>query len=165
MTLTLRDLLVVWLSLLLGLCLQVMPLPDSWLIWRPDWLGLMLIYWCVAAPRRVGVLHGFGLGLLLDLIEGSPLGQNALVFSLLAYLSLLIYQRMRTYALLQQSVLVFVLLGIAQLIEQWLRTIFGPFSINLAFLLSALIGALLWPWLFTMLQALRRRFEYQMKDL
>ena len=152
-----RGLLLIWLSLLLALCLQVMPLPDAWLIWRPEWLGLMLIYWCVAAPQRIGVFHGFVLGLLLDLIEGSPLGQNALVLALLAYLSLLVYQRMRAYALIQQAVLVLVLLGIAQLIEQWLRTMFGPFSINLAFLLSALIGAALWPWLFTMLQALRRR--------
>lgn len=156
---TLRGLTMIWLSLLLALCLQVMPLPDAWLVWRPDWLGLMLIYWCVTLPQRVGVFHGFVLGLMLDLIEGSPLGQNALVFSLLAYLSLLVYQRMRAYALVQQAVLVFVLLGIAQLIEQWLRTIFGPFSINLAFLLSALIGAILWPWLFTMFQALRRRLS------
>ncbi len=154
-----RGLLTIWLSLLLALCLQVMPLPDAWLIWRPDWLGLILVYWCVTAPQRVGVFHGFVLGLLLDLIEGSPLGQNALVLSLLAYLSLLVYQRMRAYALVQQAVLVLVLLGIAQLTEQWLRTIFGPFSINLVFLLPALIGAVLWPWLFTMLQAMRRRLN------
>ncbi|MGC3872023.1 rod shape-determining protein MreD [Halomonas sp. GXIMD04776] len=154
---SLRTMLLIWLTLLLALCLQVMPLPDAWLVWRPEWLGLMLIYWCVAAPQRVGIIHGFILGLLLDLIEGSPLGQNALVLALLAYLALLVYQRMRAYSLVQQAVLVLVLLGIAQLVEQWLRTMFGPFSINLAFLLSALIGAVLWPWLFTMLQALRRR--------
>lgn len=153
----LPTLLLIWLTLLLALCLQVMPLPDAWLFWRPEWLGLMLIYWCVAAPQRAGIFHGFVLGLLLDLIEGSPLGQNALVLSLLAYLALLVHQRMRAYSLAQQSILVLVLLGIAQLLEQWLRTMFGPFSINLAFLLSALIGAVLWPWLFTMLQALRRR--------
>lgn len=156
---TTRGLLMIWLSLLLALCLQVMPLPDAWLIWRPDWLGLTLIYWCVSTPQRVGVFHGFVLGLLLDLIEGSPLGQNALMLSLLAYLSLLVYQRMRAYALVQQAVLVLVLLGIAQLTEQWLRTIFGPFSINLAFLLPALIGAILWPWFFTLLQAVRRRLN------
>ncbi|GEK47076.1 rod shape-determining protein MreD [Halomonas pacifica] len=153
-----RGLLLVWSSLLLALCLQVMPLPDGWLIWRPDWLGLMLVYWCIAAPHRVGVLHGFVLGLLLDLIEGAPLGHNALVFSLLAFLCALVYQRMRAYSLVQQAVLVFVLLGLTQLVRQWLTTLFGPFSIHLAFLLSSLIGALLWPWLFTMLQALRRRF-------
>lgn len=156
---TFRGLLMIWLSLLLALCLQVMPLPDAWLVWRPDWLGLILVYWCVVAPQRVGVFYGFVLGLLLDLIEGSPLGQNALVFSLLAYLALLLYQRMRAYALVQQAVMVFILLGIVQLVEQWLRTIFGPFSINLAFLLSALIGAVLWPWFFTLLQAVRRRLS------
>ncbi|WP_163649896.1 rod shape-determining protein MreD [Modicisalibacter sp. 'Wilcox'] len=154
---SLRSLLMTWVTLGLALCLQAMPLPDAWLIWRPDWLGLMLIYWCLVAPRRVGVFHGFVLGLLIDLVEGAPLGQNALVLSLLAYLSLLLYSRMRAYALIQQAVLVFVLLGIAQLVEQWLRTIFGPFAINLAFLLPALIGAVLWPWLFTLLQLLRRR--------
>ncbi|GHA91326.1 rod shape-determining protein MreD [Modicisalibacter luteus] len=156
---TFRGLLMIWLSLLLALCLQVMPLPDAWLVWRPDWLGLILVYWCVVAPQRAGVFYGFVLGLLLDLIEGSPLGQNALVFSLLAYLALLLYQRMRAYALVQQAVMVFILLGIVQLVEQWLRTIFGPFSINLAFLLSALIGAVLWPWFFTLLQAVRRRLS------
>ncbi|MDR5905518.1 rod shape-determining protein MreD [Franzmannia qiaohouensis] len=153
----LRGTLLIWLSLLLALCLQVMPLADVWLIWRPDWLGLMLIYWCVVMPQRVGVLHGFVLGLLLDLIEGTPLGQNALTLSLLAFLCALVYQRLRAYSLLQQAILVFMLLGIVQLIEQWLRTIIGPFSIHLAFLLPSLIGGLLWPWLFTLFQMLRRR--------
>ncbi|PAU75626.1 rod shape-determining protein MreD [Halomonas salipaludis] len=153
----LRGTLLIWLSLLLALCLQVMPLADVWLIWRPDWLGLMLIYWCVVMPQRVGVLHGFVLGLLLDLIEGTPLGQNALTLSLLAFLCALVYQRLRAYSLLQQAILVFMLLGIVQLIEQWLRTIVGPFSIHLAFLLPSLIGGLLWPWLFTLFQVLRRR--------
>ncbi|WP_129141882.1 rod shape-determining protein MreD [Modicisalibacter coralii] len=154
---SLRGLVMIWTTLVLALCLQVMPLPDAWLVWRPDWLGLMLVYWCVVAPQRVGVFYGFLFGLLLDLLEGAPLGQNALVLSLLTYLALLVYQRMRAYALIQQAVLVFIILGIAQLLEQWLRTIFGPFAINLVFLLPALIGAVLWPWLFTMLQMLRRR--------
>nr|WP_136255322.1 rod shape-determining protein MreD [Halomonas niordiana] len=154
----LRGYLLVWSTLLLALCLQVMPLADKWLMWRPDWLGLMLIYWCMVMPQRVGVFYGFILGILLDLIEGSPLGLNALALSLLAFLIALVYQRMRAYSLVQQAVLIVVLLGIVQLVEQWLMTLFGPFSIHLAFLLPSLIGALLWPWLFTMLQALRRRF-------
>ncbi|MBA2778813.1 rod shape-determining protein MreD [Billgrantia kenyensis] len=147
----------IWLTLLLALCLQVMPLAEGWQIWRPDWLGLMLIYWCMAAPDRVGVLHGFVLGVLLDLIEGAPLGQNALALSLLAFLSALVYPRFRAYSLVQQSLLVLVLLGLVQLLEQWLRTLFGPFSMHLAFLLPSLIGAALWPWLVTMFQAFERR--------
>lgn len=147
----------IWLTLLLALCLQVMPLADGWQIWRPDWLGLMLIYWCMKAPRRVGVFHGFALGILLDLIEGAPLGQNALLLSLLAFLCALVYPRFRAYSLLQQAVLILVLLGTVQLAEQWLRTLLGPFSIHLSFLLPSLIGAVLWPWLTTLFRALRRR--------
>ncbi|MGQ7247632.1 rod shape-determining protein MreD [Halomonas sp. V046] len=147
----------VWLTLALALCLQVMPMAEGWQVWRPDWLGLMLIYWCMQQPDRIGVFHGFVLGLLLDLIEGAPLGQNALTLSLLAFLGALVYPRFRTYSLLQQAVLIFVLLGMVQLVEQWLRTLFGPFSIHLSFLLPSLIGAALWPWLATLFKALARR--------
>ena len=147
----------VWFTLSLALCLQVMPLAEGWQIWRPDWLGLMLIYWCMSAPNRVGVFHGFVFGILLDLIEGAPLGQNALTLSLLAFFSALVYSRFRAYSLAQQALLILVLLGLVQLIEQWLRSLLGPFSMHLAFLLPSLIGAALWPWLATMFRAFERR--------
>ncbi|CAM4008793.1 rod shape-determining protein MreD [Vreelandella rituensis] len=149
--------LVIWLSLSLALCLQVMPLAEGWQVFHPDWLGLTLIYWCMRTPDRVGVYHGFVLGLLLDLIEGTALGQNALALALLAFLCALVYPRFRAYSLLQQAVLVLVLLGIVQLAEQWLRTLIGEFSIHLAFLIPSLISAALWPWLATMFKALEQR--------
>lgn len=151
------PLLVVWLTLLLALCLQAMPLAEGWQVYRPDWLGLMLIYWCMRVPDRVGVLHGFVLGILLDLLEGVPLGQNALTLSLLAFLCALVYPRFRAYSLVQQAVIVLVLLGIVQLLEQWVRTFLGNFSIHLAFLIPSLISAVLWPWLATMFYALEKR--------
>jgi rod shape-determining protein MreD len=151
------PILAIWLSLLLALCLQVMPLADGWQVYRPEWLGLMLIYWCMRAPDRVGVFHGFVLGILMDLIEGTALGQHALIYSLLAFLCALVYPRFRAYSLVQQSVLVLVLLGLVQLVAQWLRTIVGDFSIHLAFLIPSLISAFLWPWLSTMFQAFERR--------
>lgn len=151
------PLVVVWFSLVLALCLQVMPLAEGWQVYRPEWIGLMLIYWCMRAPDRVGVFHGFVLGVLLDLIEGTSLGQHALILSLLAFLCALVYPRFRAYSLVQQSVLVLVLLGLVQLIEQWLRTLTGEFSIHLSFLIPSLISAFLWPWLATMFKALERR--------
>lgn len=151
------PILVIWLSLLLALCLQVMPLADGWQVYRPEWLGLMLIYWCMRTPDRVGVFHGFVLGILMDLIEGTSLGQHALIYALLAFLAALVYPRFRAYSLVQQSALVLILLGLVQLVAQWLRTILGDFSIHLAFLIPSLISALLWPWLATMFQALERR--------
>ncbi|PRY66161.1 rod shape-determining protein MreD [Vreelandella songnenensis] len=151
------PLVVVWFSLVLALCLQVMPLAEGWQVFRPEWIGLMLIYWCMRVPDRVGVFHGFVLGVLLDLIEGTALGQHALILSLLAFLCALVYPRFRAYSLVQQSVLVLVLLGLVQLVEQWLRTLTGEFSIHLSFLIPSLISAFLWPWLATMFKALEKR--------
>lgn len=151
------PLVIIWFGFLLALCLQVMPLPDGWQVFRPEWIGLMLIYWCMRSPDRVGVFHGFVIGILMDLIEGTPLGQHALVLSLLAFLCALVYPRFRAYSLVQQSVLVLVLLGLVQLIEQWVRTLTGEFSIHLSFLIPSMISAVLWPWLSTMLRALERR--------
>ncbi|MBZ5486634.1 rod shape-determining protein MreD [Halomonas aquamarina] len=151
------PLVVVWFSLVLALCLEVMPLAEGWQVFRPEWIGLMLIYWCMRVPDRVGVFHGFVLGVLLDLIEGTALGQHALILSLLAFLCALVYPRFRAYSLVQQSVLVLVLLGLVQLVEQWLRTLTGEFSIHLSFLIPSLISAFLWPWLATMFKALEKR--------
>jgi rod shape-determining protein MreD len=93
----------------------------------------------------------------MDLIEGTALGQHALIFSILTFLAALVYPRFRAYSLVQQSVLVLVLLGLAQLIEQWLRTLTGVFSIHLSFLIPSLVSAFLWPWLSTMFKAIERR--------
>ncbi|OHV12267.1 rod shape-determining protein MreD [Kushneria phosphatilytica] len=150
---------VIWASLVLALLLQVMPLPEEWLLWRPDWLGMMLAFWCIVAPQRVGVFYGFIFGLLLDLLEGSPLGQNALLMSLLTWLCLLLYSRLRVYSLWQQAALITIVLGLIQLIDQWLRVVFDVASLHLEFVYAAVIGGVLWPWFFTLMQHVRRRFR------
>jgi rod shape-determining protein MreD len=149
---------VIPLSFLCALILQVMPLPEEWLLWRPNWVGLVLIYWCIITPYRVGVFHGFLIGMLIDLLQGTPLGENALLYATIAFLTLLLYQRMRIYALWRQAMLVTVVLALMQLFEQWLRAILLSAPLHLEFVYAALLGGILWPWLFTLMQVVRRRF-------
>ncbi|GHC32152.1 rod shape-determining protein MreD [Kushneria pakistanensis] len=149
---------VIPLSFLCALILQVMPLPEEWLLWRPNWAGLVLIYWCIITPYRVGVFHGFLIGILLDLLQGTPLGENALLYAAIAFLTLLLYQRMRIYALWRQAMLVTIVLALMQLFEQWLRTLLLGAPLHLEFVYAALLGGILWPWLFTLMQIVRRRF-------
>ncbi|MCM5703097.1 rod shape-determining protein MreD [Larsenimonas salina] len=150
--------LFIWISMLLALGLQVMPLPDPWLIWRPSWLGLMLAYWCLTKPSRVGVFHGFVFGLLLDLLEGTTFGHNAFLLSLLAYLVLLLYQRLRIYSVWQRAGMLVVVLGLIQLLDQWLRLVFGAQVLHIEFVYSAIIGGVLWPWWYTLIHLIQRRF-------
>ncbi|MGJ8524919.1 Rod shape-determining protein MreD [Halomonadaceae bacterium LMG 33818] len=151
--------LTIWITLIIALVLEVMPMPDSLLLFRPHWLAMALIYWCLAAPMRVGVFHGFIAGLFLDLLEGTPLGQNALLLSAVCFMALSLYQRMRVYSLWQQAPIIFVITGLALLGEQWLRVLFGTSRLHIQFVFPALVSGLLWPWFFTLMLHIKRRFN------
>lgn len=146
-------------SFFCALVLAVLPMP-AWLAWgRPEWVSLVLIYWVIALPHRAGLVTALGLGLLLDVTEGAVLGQNAFALVVLALLSLLLYQRLRVFSVIQQSAVVFVLVGINQMICQWVQNLEGAGATTMLFLLPALSSALVWPFVLHLLRGLRRRFR------
>ena len=149
---------VVLASFLMAYVLAVLPLPQ-WLQWgRPEWLALALIYWTIALPHRVGILTGLLLGLGLDALEGAVLGQNAFALVVVALLCLTLYQRLRVFNLWQQAAVVFVLVGINQLVCQWVQNLEGVGVRSQLFLLPAVSSALLWPVVLHLLRFLRRHF-------
>jgi rod shape-determining protein MreD len=130
------------------------------MLWaRPEWVTLVLIYWVIALPQRIGVVASFCVGLALDLLEGGVLGQNALSLSVVAYLALVLYQRLRLFNVWQQAGVVFVMVGINDLVGQWVQNLMGLGSQNLFFLIPALLSALLWPAILTLLRHLRRHYR------
>jgi len=142
---------VILLSLLAALWLTVLPLP-VWARWaRPEWVALVVLYWVVMAPDKFGIGAAWLVGLLLDVLEGSPLGGNAFALAVVAYIALILYQRLRMYGALQQIALVFVLIGVNQLIGHWVQTLTARVVPTLLFLLPALVSALLWPTLLWLL--------------
>ena len=145
-------------SFIAAFLLAIYPLPQSLLWARPEWVTLVLIYWVIALPQRIGVFVSFMIGLLLDLLEGSVLGLNALSLAVVAYLSLVLYQRLRLFNMWQQAAVVFVMVGINELVGQWVQNLTGIGSRSLFFLLPALISALLWPAVMTLLRHLRRQY-------
>jgi rod shape-determining protein MreD len=150
---------VIVLTFLVAYVLAVLPVPP-WLQWgRPEWVALTLIYWCIALPQRVGIATGLLLGVGLDVLEGSLLGQNALALIVVALLSLILYQRLRVYSLWQQAGVVFMLVGINQLICQWVQNLEDISALPRLFLLPAFSSALLWPVVLHILRGLRRHYR------
>lgn len=144
-------------SFFFALVLAVLPLPQ-WLLWgRPEWVCLVLIYWCIALPHRVGITTALVMGVILDVLEGSVMGQNAFALIVVALLTLTLYQRLRVFSLWQQAAVVFVLVGINQMICQWVQSLQGAGAETLLFMLPAFSSALLWPFILHSLRGLRRR--------
>ena len=150
---------VILLTFLLATVLALTPLP-VWLLWvRPEWLALVLVYWTIALPHRVGIYTGLVLGLLLDVLEGAVMGQNAFSLVIVATLAQILYQRMRVTNLWQQAAMIFLLVGINQLICQWIQNLQGVAAQAPLFLLPALTSALMWPVVLQLLRALRRHYQ------
>ncbi|KAA0874047.1 rod shape-determining protein MreD [Nitrincola tapanii] len=148
-------------TFLIGLALSQLPIPDGFAWYRPEWVALILIYWVLVLPHRVGLLSAFALGLLLDLIRGSVLGLNALSLLIITYLTLLLYKRLRMFPLWQQSMMVMVLIGINQLLFFWMQSMTGTTGTGLMFLMPSLVSACLWPWLYVILHGVRRTFRIE----
>jgi len=157
------DTLVIWATLLLALLLTAVRLPVgtpeilSWL--RPEWAAVVLLYWVMAVPQQVGMLTAWVLGLLVDSLSGTLLGLHALGFVLVAFVGLSLYERLRMFSLLQQALIVFVAIALARLLGFWVDVLTRGAAWTPLILLPALSSALIWPFAFTALRALRRRFR------
>lgn len=146
-------------SLLLAAVLAVMPLTRSLIWWRPEWILLVLLYWTIALPHRVGLMTALAVGLLVDVMEGAVLGQNMFCLAVVLTFARLMYQRLRVFSPVQQASVVFVLAGLHQLITQWLQNLQGGGATGFGFLFPALSTALLWPLLMPVLRELRRSYR------
>lgn len=149
--------LVIYTSLLVALILMILPLPDWAQIYRPNWVALVLIYWSMALPKRVGLWFAFFCGILLDTSLGTLLGQHAMALVVIIFFNLNFHQRIRVLALPQQAIYVFALLLINQGAVAWVEGIMGRPTPLLAFFSAPLVGMLIWPWVFVILRDIRRK--------
>ena len=150
---------VIVLSFVVAFLLDAMPLPDWAVDARPLWVALVLIYWCMALPERVGIGIAWVLGLLLDVMQGTLLGQHALGLVVVAYVTVQTHRGVRVFPLLQQAFLICFLLLFYLLLSLWVRGIVGLPPEKWSYWLPAVTSMVLWPWVFIILRDLRRKYN------
>ncbi len=154
-----RGGLVILVVFAIALILAVMPLPDWARLFRPAWVTLSLIYWCLALPTRLGIGSAWLLGIAADVMTGSLLGQHALALATISWAVIKIHRQMRQFPIWQQAIIVFLLLLFERVISFWTLGWTGQPLPDKGFWLAPVIGMLLWPWLYIILRDLRRRFR------
>ena len=153
-----RGGLVIFATLMVGVLLTIMPIPEWARPYRPPWYTLILIYWVMAMPQRVGVGSAWLLGIALDIMTGTLLGQHAIGLSILAYMVHQAHLRLRLFPLWQQAMVILPLLLLERAITFWGMGVAHQPLPRLEYWISPFVGILLWPWVYILLRDVRRRF-------
>jgi rod shape-determining protein MreD len=142
-------------SFAVAMLLDFLPWKDLRL--TPDFVALVLVFWCVRQPRLVGLGIGWTIGLIIDAGNGVLLGQHALAYSLLAFLAISLSRRILWFGLVQQALHVAPLLAFAEAVTALVRLAAGAEFPGWTIFVGPLIGALLWPLASVILLAPQRR--------
>nr|VFK47284.1 MAG: rod shape-determining protein MreD [Candidatus Kentron sp. TC] len=152
---------IITITFLIAFMLVQLPLPSWATIWRPSWVAIVLIYWCLAIPKRTCLGIGWLVGLTLDVLGGGLLGQHALGLCIVAFIAGKFHQQIRILPIWQQGIGVFGLIALYQLLILWFNGIQGYPAPKWAYVSSALTSALIWPWAFIVLRDVRRKYRVE----
>jgi len=149
---------IILLTLLVALMASIMPLPLSVDAFRPDWVLIVLIYWCMALPGRVNIITAWVMGFLLDVLLGSVLGVHAAAMAIAVYIVAENFQKIRNFSVWQQALITGVLAALYHLAVFWLQRFLIDITFLTSYLYPVITTIVLWPWVFYLLRKVRRHF-------
>ena len=146
-------------TLLIAFMLMLAPMPAGAEPFRPDWLALVLVFWAMSVPRSYSVGVAWLLGIVLDVAQGTLLGQHALALCVIVYITVKFHLLMRVFPLLQLTATVFALLALYQFLLFWINGVAGLAAPAVYYWGPVVAGTIIWPFLSIMLSGLRYRVQ------
>ena len=154
----LNNLIFVWSIMLLTTILTIMPMPDFLNGVTIEWVALSIIFFSIMNVSLMGIFAAWIIGLLLDLLQGGLLGENALIFSVISYLSYRFRFQIRVYPDWQIMIVILFLLSFGNLISLWIKGFSGRILFVSEDWLSVVCAVLIWPIFMRILLALQSYF-------
>ena len=146
-------------SFVAAMVLTVLPLPEWLRAFRPEFVTLVVVYWCLALPTRVNIGIAWIAGLFVDVLTGTLLGQHALSMAVVAFVTVKLHKQIRVYPLWQQALSVFTMVALGQLLVVWIKGIVGESPQSWLYWAPSITSAIVWPWVFVVMRSLRRRHK------
>ena len=128
-----------------ALLINLLPWSGWWLAVKPDFVALVVLYWCIQQPRKVGFTSAWLLGLVMDVAEGSLFGQHALAYSVLAFGGIVLHRRVLMFTMRDQVLHVLVLLLLNDVLVLAVRMLAGATFPGWSYFVGSLTAAALWP--------------------
>ena len=150
---------IVLLTFIMALTATIMPLPLDVDAFRPDWVLVVALYWCLALPSKVNVITAWILGLLIDILLGSILGIHAAALAFSVYIIAGNFQKIRNFSIWQQALIVGIISTLYHLIVFWLQRALTDVIFLPQYLYPVITTVVLWPWAFLLLRKIRRHFK------
>ena len=150
----------VFVTIIVSLMLMVVPLPDSVQPFRPDWVALTLIYWAMMMPRTWSVGIAWLVGIVLDVAQGTILGQHALALCFIVFLTVRFHLLMRMFPMQQLTATVFAILAMYQFVLFWINGVAGIDVAPVAYWGPVITGTLFWPVVVLLLRGVRLRVQH-----
>lgn len=151
--------LFLWGSLLVAMLLNMLQNMGLWgrAIWSPDVLAVVLVFWTVHQPTRVGIVAAFICGLLMDVHQSGLLGQHAMAYAVLSFFAITMHRRLLWFPVPLQAAQVFPLFFAAHAIALVVRMLAGGEFPGFWMALSPVLEVMLWPVASIVLLAPQRR--------
>jgi rod shape-determining protein MreD len=150
---------IILISFVVGFILSMIPLPQVLQSVRPEFVVIVLIYWCMALPNRVGVGIGWIAGLFFDVSTDALLGQHALTFAIIAFLAIKLHQQIRVFPIWQQALTIFVLMMFQGTITLWITGMLYDAPSLWTVMLPAISTAVVWPLGYLIMRQVRRFYQ------
>ena len=154
-----RRQLPVLVTLFIAFMLMIAPMPAAAEPFRPDWLALVLVFWAIAVPRSYSVGIAWLIGIILDVAQGTLLGQHALALCVIVYIAVKFHLLMRVFPLSQLTATVFALLALYQFLLFWINGVAGVTAPAIDYWGPVVTGTIVWPVLSILLSGMRYRVQ------
>jgi len=146
-------------TLMIAFMLMISPVPAAAEPFRPDWLALVLVFWAMTVPRSYSVGIAWLIGIVLDVAQGTLLGQHALALCVIVYITAKFHLLMRVFPLSQLTATVFALLALYQFLLFWINGVAGVTAPAVFYWGPVVSGTIVWPFLSILLSGLRYRVQ------
>ena len=146
-------------SIIVALMLTLLPLPDSIDAFRPDFVILVLIYWAMMLPRTWSVGSAWIVGLLLDVAQGTILGQHALALCFIVFVTVRFHLLMRVFPMSQLTATVFALLALYEFLLFWINGVANISAPAISYWAPVITGTIIWPVVSMFLSGIRMRIQ------